>query len=532
MGVCSIEDVLFPGIDVRLEGVSATAAVLFVDAAASGRPPSCPGCRWRGRRVHSTYRRRLSERPLGGQKLVVRLRVRRFFCDRKSCGRRTFVEQVDRLTEPHRRSSLGLKEWQTTVAAELGGRAGERLCRKLHLAAGRTRLLELLEEPPVPERAPRVLGVDEFAFRRGRRYGTILVNVETGRVVDVLPDRTSETFAAWLTAHPGAEIICRDRASAYTKAVKQAAPDALEVADRWHLLQNLSAAVEKTCHQHRSCLRKRLDDEAPTAAEDPPEPVLVDLPPPALPKTAMVERTRHRYIDVHRLLDQGWTISAIARHLGLDRKTVRKFKTTDLDLLLASARDRRPDGVLEPFKPYLNSRFAAGCTSGTRLFREITERGYRGSVQVVRKHLAALRTGTAEPARTAAPSPRKITSWIMRDRDRLSADEVEQLDQVRLACPDLARACDLARVFRDLVRNRRGHLLLDWIRQAEQDSPGPIRSFAGFLRQDLDAVTAGLTLEWSSGIVEGHVNRVKTIKRAMYGRASFRLLRIRILTRL
>ncbi|MCC9312475.1 ISL3 family transposase [Kitasatospora sp. RB6PN24] len=284
--------------------------------------------------MHSTYRRRLSERPLGGQKLVVRLRVRRFFCDRKSCDRRTFVEQVDRLTEPHRRAGLGLKEWLTTVAAELGGRAGERLCRKLHLAAGRTRLLELLEEPPVPERAPRVLGVDEFAFRRGRRYGTILVDVETGRVVDVLPDRTSETFAAWLTAHPGAEIICRDRASAYTKAVKQAAPGALEVADRWHLLQNLSAAVEKTCHQHRSCLRKLLDDEAPTAAEDPPEPVLIDLPPLALPKTAMVERTRHRYTDIHRLLDQGWTISAIARHLSLDRKTVRRFKTTDLDILL------------------------------------------------------------------------------------------------------------------------------------------------------------------------------------------------------
>lgn len=237
----SIEDVLFPGIDVRLEGVSVTAALLFVDAVACGRPPCCPGCLWRGRRVHSTYRRTLSERPLGGQKLVVRLRVRRFFCDRKSCSRRTFVEQVDRLTERRRRSSLGLKEWLTTVAVELGGRAGERLCRKLNLAAGRTRLVKLLEEPPTLERAPRVLGVDEFAFRRGRRYGTILVDVEAGRVVDVLRDRTSETFAAWLTAHPGAEIVCRDRASTYTKAIKEAAPDAMEIADRWHLLQNETA---------------------------------------------------------------------------------------------------------------------------------------------------------------------------------------------------------------------------------------------------------------------------------------------------
>ena len=150
--------------------------------------------------------------------MVVRLWVRRFFCDRKSCGRRTFVQQVDWLSERHRRSSLGLKKWLQTVAVALGGRAGERLCRKLHLTAGRTRLLELLElleEPSVPARAPRVLGVDEFAFRRGRRYGTLLIDVETGRIVDVLPDRTSETFAGWLTAHPGAEIICRDRASGF-----------------------------------------------------------------------------------------------------------------------------------------------------------------------------------------------------------------------------------------------------------------------------------------------------------------------------
>ncbi|MFJ4094178.1 ISL3 family transposase [Kitasatospora sp. NPDC089913] len=525
MGVYAIEDVLFPGIGVRLEGVSVIAGVLFVDAVACGRPDCCPACGSRGRRVYSTYRRRLAERPLGGQQLVVRLRVRRFFCDRGRYRQQTFVEQVEGLSERHRRSSLGLKEWLRSVAVELGGRAGERLCRRLHLAAGRTRLLELLEDPPVPDQAPRVLGIDEFAFRRGRRYGTVLVVVETGRVVDVLPDRTSETFAAWLTDHPGAEIICRDRASAYTKAIKQAAPDAQEVADRWHLLQNLSAAVEKTCHQHRACLRKRADED------DPPPPPVIDLPPPELPRTRMVERTRHRYEDVHRLLGQGWTISAIARHLGLDRKTGRKFKTTDLDLLLGSARERRPPGLLEPFKPYLNSRFTAGCTSGTRLFQKIRERGYRGSVQAVRKHLAALRTGTAEPVRADIPNPRRTISWIMRPRDTLTDDEEEWLLNVRLACPDTARACDLARTFHDLVSKLRGNFLVEWIRQAEQNSPAPMRFFASFLCQDLDAVTAGLTLHWSSGIVEGNVNRVKTIKRAMYGRASFRLLRIRILTK-
>lgn len=238
----TVEDVLFPGIDVRVEGVSDTSGILVVEAVSTARPGRCPNCRKQARRVHSTYQRTLDERPLGSRRVIVRLRVRRYFCDRKSCSRTTFVEQVLGLSTRYRRSSTGLAGWLRSIAIELGGRPAARLCRRLRLTAGRTRLLRLLTAPTVPDRAPRVLGVDEFAFRKGCTYGTVLVDVEAYQVVDVLPDRTSETFAAWLTEHPGAEIICRDRATAYTKAVKEAAPNALEVADRWHLLQNLSAA--------------------------------------------------------------------------------------------------------------------------------------------------------------------------------------------------------------------------------------------------------------------------------------------------
>ncbi|MFC9602423.1 ISL3 family transposase [Streptomyces niveus] len=502
---------LFSRVDVRLTRVTEAAEGLVVEAVACGPPPRCPGCRSQASRVHSSYERGLAGQPVNGRGLVIRLRVRRFFCDGCRCPRRTFVEQVAHLSERYRRSSLGLKQWQHAVAVELCGRPGQRLCRRLRLKAGRTRLLGLLTEPAVPERAPRVLGVDDFAFRKGKRYGTVLVDVESGRVVDVLPDREADTFAAWLTAHPGAEIICRDRATAYTKAIKEAAPDVLEVADRWHLLQNLGAAVEKTCHQHRSCLRKHAEEEI------------------EVPVVATVTIT-----DVHRLVNAGWTISAIGRRLRLDRKTVRRFRDTDLDDLLASARDRRPTGVLAPFKAYATARFTntGGSVTAPQVLAEIRAQGYRGSVQAIRKHFAALRDGTAEPVRADIPSPRKITSWIMCRREDIRPKDDERLLQVQLACPDITRACDLARTFHDLITHRRGQLLKDWIRQAEQDAPpAPVRSFAGFLRQDLDAVTAGLTLEWSSGVVEGNVNRVKTIKRSMYNRASFRLLRIRILTR-
>lgn len=214
-------------------------------------------------------------------------------------------------------------------------------------------------------------------------------------------------------------------------------------------------------------------------------------------------------------------------------KTVRRFRDTSLDIFLACAQDRRPTGVLTPFKAYATTRFATGgSVTAPQVLAEIRAHGYRGSVQAIRKHFAALRAGTAEPVRADIPSPRKITSWIMCRWEDLGTKDDERLLQVRLACPDITRACDLARTFHDLVTYRRGHLLMDWIRQAEQDAPAPVRGFGGFLRQDLAAVTAGLTLEWSSGVVEGNVNRVKTIKRGMCNRASFRLLRIRILTQL
>lgn len=221
--------------------------------------------------------------------------------------------------------------------------------------------------PVVPERAPRVLGVDEFAFGKGWRYGTVLVDIEAARVVDVLPDRDAASFATWLREHPGAEIICRDRAPAYSSAVREAVPEAQEVADRWHLLHNLSSAVEKTCHQHRSCLRKQA--EADRDAE--PRRIINPLPPPTLPPTKIAVRTVDRYSAIHRLLGQGHSVSEIARRLHLDRKTVRRFRDTDLDELLASARHGRPKGVLEPFTAYLTERFTGGATSPTDLFHEI-----------------------------------------------------------------------------------------------------------------------------------------------------------------
>jgi transposase len=514
MRVETLEDILLPGLNLMVRQLTTVDGNLVVDAAGCGPPGRCPQCAHPAMRVHSRYWRHISELPVGGRGLIVRLHVRRFFCDQSQCQRRTFVEQVAGLTEPRRRSSPAARSVMRAVAIELGGRPGQRLCSKLRLHGRRTALLAQLVAPPVPARAPRILGIDEFAFRKGRTYGTVLVDVETSRPVDVLPDRETSSVAAWLQEHPGAEIVCRDRLMAFTKAIRQAAPDALEVADRWHLLQNLSTAVEKTCRRHRGCLRR----PATTDAE----------PPPAAPATPLLDRVRQRHRDVNELATMGLSLSAIGRRLQLDRKTVRRYRHNNLEDLLASARDRGA-GVLAPSTDYVQDRFQAGCTSSMQLYRELLALGYAGGYHVVNRYVTTIRKGTAIPAQAVTPSPRIITSWIMRPQETLHPSDTAQLETARNACPEIAAACDLAREFTDMVRHRQGHLLRDWIQKAELSGPEAIGIFAGSVRQDLSAVTAGLTLSYSSGAVEGHVNRIKTIKRQMYGRASFTLLRSRIL---
>lgn len=383
------------------------------------------------------------------------------------------------------------------------------------------RLLRLIHTPAVPERAPRVLGVDEFAFRRGVRYGTILVDIESRRPVVVLSDRTSDTLAGWLHDRPGVEVVCRNRASAYARAVKEAAPQAIEVADRRHLLRSFSLAVEKTCHEHRPCLQKyaeRAQRAGPRMSAQ-----------EALPPTLIVDRVVWRHEEIDRMVDVGYPLSEIVRRLGLDRKTVRRYRDTSFDVLLASARDRR-NVPLDRFKPYLQAEFAVGKTVATELYQQIRERGFRGGYSTLSRYVGTRRDGTAVPAPAPIPAPRTITGWIMRPRENLSPRETHALEQVRLACPDITNTRNLARAFADLVRHRRGHLLGEWIRQAEGRDLRSIRSFAGFLRQDIDAVTAGLTLSYSSGVVEGHDCRIKLLKRSMHGLASFTFLGARILT--
>ena len=505
---------------VVIERVEQVNGLVRISVSARGSEGKCSRCGAVSSRVHSRYERRLDDVPVGGQRVMIRLVVRRFFCSSAWCPARTFAEQIEGLTSAYARRTPLLRGMLEAIGLALAGRSGARLAGRFGICAGRSTMLRLIRALPDPRAGTIVvLGVDEFALRRGHSYGTLLVDIATRRPVDVLPERSADSFCAWLDAHPGVEVICRDRAGCYADGATRGAPLAVQVADRWHLLHNLADAVERTVARHRPCLR-----EQPAQPED-------TTAAPVIParEGRMGPRTRARHAEVHAALASGMNLAQIGRDLGLDRRTVRRYARAAAPAdMLAAAPAVRPSG-LDPHLAYLRQRWDEGCHSTNQLYEEIRGRSYRGSLRNLRRYTARLRQATARPAQLPPPAPREVTSWILTPPAKLAGDDHDALKQITARCEEINVTCALVRQFADMLCGRHGQNLPAWTALAEASPVRELRGFAAGLRKDWAAVTAGLTLPYSSGPVEGHVNRIKMIKRQMYGRANLDLLRKRVL---
>ncbi|MFF4618232.1 ISL3 family transposase [Nonomuraea jabiensis] len=493
----------------------------------------CPKCGLLSTRVHSRYRRTVWDLATGGRPVKVELEVRRFFCGEPSCDREIFAEQVGGLTQRHARRSNALRTLLTSIAVALAGRAGARMACLVGVPVSRSTLLRILRALPDPEISQvTVLGVDDFAKKRGNSYGTVLVDMDTHRPIDLLDGRTADDLATWLKNHPGVQVICRDRAGSYADGAREGAPEATQVADRFHLWQNLATALEKTIRAHRSCLQE-VPDQDTTIKDD----IGSGTEPVQRPKTLdsygnerpMVARTHERYAQVQALRAKSLSLNAISRELGLAFRTVRKYaNATCVDELLAPTFDR--SSKLDEFKPYLTRRWNEGCSNAVQLYSEIKAQGFTGSRRAVQGWLQPLR-GYQEVQQEPCPppKPRRVTGWLMTHPDRLDTEDKAGLEQILARCPELINTAELVHSFAAMMTNRDGHLLDDWIAAAEAGASPYLATFATGLRRDHAAVQAGLTLAHSSGAVEGTVNKIKFLKRQMFGRANFDLLRARVL---
>jgi transposase len=508
---------------------------------------ACSGCRRRSSRVHARYLRQLADLPLGGRRVRVIAHIRRFKCASPRCPQSTFSEQIPGLTTPFARRTPPLTGALAKVALALAGRPGSRLVAELTMPSCRDVLIRLIRAQPIPGAGQiEVLGVDDFAVRRGQSYNTILIDMGTHKPVDVLPDREAGTLADWLREHPEVQTVCRDRASAYADGIRTGAPQAIQVADRFHLWKNLCEAAEKTVAAHHHCLRAAAAAQAEPAAPEPAQPE----PPAPVPLTEgaappgrtyrLAERTRTRYADVQECLARGLSRAAVSQELNLDIQTVRRFaNATCAKELLGKAEHRTTR--LDPFIDLVNQRWNEGVTSAEAITAELRALGFKGGAQTVRRYLQPFRLpGTSRshpdphqrkpaPAVPAVPKPRKISKALLTHPDRLTEDDALIVKNATAGCAHLERLHQHVRSFAKIMAQRRGTELPAWLEAVEADDLPELRSLAAGMRRDLAAVINGLTLEHSSGAVEGNVTRVKRIKRDGYGRANFDLLRAQIL---
>jgi transposase len=501
----------------------------------------CPLCGCVSDRVHSQYTRTLADLPCHGVPVTLRLRIRRFFCEQTGCRRAIFAQRIPEVADSYARKTERLERALSLVGFALGGEAGYRLAVELlGMVTSPDTLLRRLRRATLPDTAEvRVLGVDDWAFRRGKRYGTILVDLERRRAVDLLPDRQSSTLAKWLRSHPNVEFVSRDRAGAYADGIREGAPQAVQVADRWHLLKNLSEALERFVDRHRPLVEQ--------AAANVSELQMIEYSlakPPAAMLSSKEEGEKQlrrqnrykRYLRVIELHRQNLSERAIARTLPINRATVRKFLHSDG--FPERAANKRKGSILDPYIPYVHCRWAEGCNNAHQLWRELQACGYEGKVGMVRRYIRRLRSGLAElspeqqvtflgtKAAFKAPTSRRAGWWLQAELEDLDEEQQAFVERLRELCPSAARAGELARWFREMVKERRPERLGDWLDAAEQTE---LESFARSLRKDYEAVRAALSYEWSNGQVEGQIQRLKLVKRQMYGRANFDLLKQRVL---
>ena len=499
--------------------------LVTIHASTEGHATECPLCERPSRRVHGRYTRTLADLPWCGIPVRLRVRVRKFFCDEPSCERKIFA---------------------------LGGEAGARLARELGLLVSPDTLLNRIRGVLRPDAEEvRVVGVDDFGFRKGNAPGTILVDLERHEVADLFEGHSVRSIARWLGQHPGVEVVARDRSHVCREGVNAGAPDALQVADRWHLLRSLALGLEEFLLSKRSARGKAAAAE--TGEGEGPLPGSIDGDASTLPvrlgrpyksvegpARKRHERLLEQWKNIRRLYLAGADLRHICRQLGISARTVYRYK--DLTEPPPRPAYKRHASVLDPYVPYLVKRWKEGCHNGKRLYREIRERGYANSEETCARFTAQLRRAevrgkpisSVPRARQGSvaglsPTAKNVAALFMRHEEKLGEEQEAYLGRLCDADVALADTRRLTQEFAEMVRKLEGEDLGGWLKEAEESRSTALQSFAAGLRKDLDAVRAGLTEKWSNGPVEGFVHKLKLLKRQGYGRAGFDLLRARML---
>jgi transposase len=507
----------------------------------------CPLCHWRSVRIHSRYVRCVADLPWMSCAVRLELHVRRFFCPNPECPRQFFTARLPSVVAPYARRTTRLTDVFTLLGFALGGEAGKRLLTGMGLSVSLDTFLRLIRAQPEEQApTPRVLGADDFSFGKRKSYGTILIDLEKRIPIDILPDREAATLEKWLKEHEGVAIISRDRGGPYAEGAKRGAPDAQQVADRWHLLATLSEALNPFFGRKQAQLKALVQKPSETFSEEEAK----QLPPWSKGCTNSKQKrndARHqerveRYQTVHEMRTQGAEVTLIAYQTGLSRHTVYTYLR--MKHPPERKRGRSSGSVMAPYNEYSIKRWNDGVRNAQQVYRELKAMGYTGSDQPIQRDSVQFRRKKdfrkfkkvdpsqetpvqAPPSRS--PSASQMAHWITFKEEQRLEWQQKYRTQLCEADQEIREANALIQAFTTLLRERKGECFDGWLQKVEQQSIPELCGCVQSLKKDEEAVKAGLTLCWSQGPVEGHVHRLKLLKRQAYGRASFQTLRKRVL---
>jgi transposase len=500
---------IFPDLpDVEVEGIEAAEEITLTLRTVS-RTAVCPSCGTASSRIQSRYTRTLRDLPSVGHPIRLLIHVRRFFCSESTCVQKIFVERLPELCHPHAQRTKRLQEALRQVGLAAGDQAGADQANELGISGSRDTILRLLRQlpPPAPSE-PHMIGLDDWAWKRRQRYGTLICDLERNQPLDLLPDRTVETVEAWLKQHPSVRVVSRDGSTEYASAIRKGAPQAQQVSDRWHLLKNLAACVSVQMTKTLAQLRHARE----------PRPAQTQA-------IQQVQQARHaermaRYEQIMALQKQGMKSGEIAKALSMSQRTLQRWMATGTTPY--SRRKSPRHRLIDPYKSYLLKRWQQGCQSGAQLARELRAKGYTGSDHGIYRYLETLKAVAPAPSgskraskRASAHLPTALltlsplqATWLF---FRLEADrkpeEQEILRQVRQASPHLEATYQLVEAFLHMVRERTADQLDSWFKNVQDSHLQAFHLFVTGVQKDKEAVLAGLTLPWSTGPLEGQINR-------------------------
>lgn len=503
----------------------------------------CPKCQEESKNIQSRYERKIADLPWATISVELKIRVRRFCCRNQKCNQKIFSEPLSEVAGRYRRKTIALEAVLSLIAKAEGAEQASITAIKLGVNISPDTMLRLLRRQEIkkyPTSEIKVVGIDDWAIKKGNKYATIIVDLEKRKPLELLPDTEPKTVEKWLKAHPNIEVISRDRGNNFIEAASKAAPQAQQVADRWHLFHNLMEALINTVKRNNKVLKEAAKEMSMIMATSSNVEVtsLTTLPksPGQVAKSQKQRQYRmSKYEQTKVLHKEGLSIAAIAKQVGSHRETIRNYIRSESfpERLLPAP---KPNKKIEGYLSYLQLRWQQGCYNGRQLFREIEKRGYSGSKNLVYKYMKSWRRFLPEEFKRLRSSPSfspltpKQVAWLLiKEMKDLEDEEKSYISIILRLNPEIKKGQLLAKYFHNLIKKDKETSLDDFLKQVKENSIEEFDSFAKGLIKDEKAVRAAFSSSWSNGQVEGQINRLKMIKRQGFGRAKLDLLQARFL---